>query len=293
MSDGLVPSETPSPSRAEVLYRHIASRLSTWKFWSPIVYGAVGVVVGILFLLELGYLHLYRLPFALSQINPLLSGFYVTLEVVAVILSLGFGLGFLIGWARTTRFLVLRGLGSVYVDFFRSMPPIALIFFASLIGALALKGSNFNPFEVHNITLWLGVIALGFHTAAYQAEIVRAGILSVPTGQTEAADAVGISRIRSMFTVTLPQAFRLSLPALGNEFSSSIKDTSLLSVIGWLELSGIAFVQTSLAFKTYLYGSLVIWIEAGFLYFVATYIVTRTVRGIEDLYKVPGLEVAH
>jgi len=293
VSDGLVPSETPSPSRAEVLYRHIASRLSTWKFWSPIVYGAVGVVVGILFLLELGYLHLYRLPFALSQVNPLLSGFYVTLEVVAVILSLGFGLGFLIGWARTTRFLVLRGLGSVYVDFFRSMPPIALIFFASLIGALALKGSNFNPFEVHNITLWLGVIALGFHTAAYQAEIVRAGILSVPTGQTEAADAVGISRIRSMFTVTLPQAFRLSLPALGNEFSSSIKDTSLLSVIGWLELSGIAFVQTSLAFKTYLYGSLVIWIEAGFLYFVATYIVTRTVRGIEDLYKVPGLEVAH
>lgn len=257
------------------------------------VYGAVGVIVGILFLLELGYLGVYRLSFALSQINPLLSGFYLTLEVVAVILSVGFGLGFLIGWARTTRFLTLRGLGSVYVDFFRSMPPIALIFFASLIGALELRGSSFNPYQVHTITLWLGVFALAFHTAAYQAEIVRAGILSVPTGQTEAADAVGISRIRSMFVVTLPQAFRLSLPALGNEFSSSIKDTSLLSVIGWLELSGIAFVQTSLAFKVYLYGSLVIWFEAAFLYFVVTYIVTRTVRGIEDLYKVPGLEVAH
>jgi ABC-type amino acid transport system permease subunit len=172
------------------------------------------------------------------------------------------------------------------------MPPIALIFFASLIGALELRGSNFNPYEVHTITLWLGVIALGFHTAAYQAEIVRAGILSVPSGQTEAADAVGISRIRSMFVVVLPQAFRLSLPALGNEFSSSIKDTSLLSVIGWLELSGMAMVQVSLAFKTYLYGSLVIWFEAAFLYFVVTYIVTRAVRAVEDVYKVPGLEVA-
>lgn len=286
------PSPTSSPRPRGTLAVRILARLRTWKFWSPFVYGAVGIVVGILFMLELGYLRVYRLPFALSELKPLLGGFYTSLEVIAVILTLGFGLGFLIGWARTTRYLILRGLGSVYVDFFRSMPPIALIFFASLIGALALKQSNFNPYEVHSITLWLGVFALGFHTAAYQAEIVRAGILSVPTGQTEAADAVGISRLRSMFVVTLPQAFRLSLPALGNEFSSSIKDTSLLSVIGWLELSGIAFVQTSLAFETYLYGALVIWIEAGFLYFVATYIVTRTVRGIEDLYKVPGLEVA-
>jgi len=282
------PSSEPPASRAD----RVTRRLLTWKTWAPVVYGAAGTIGGILFLLELGYLHVYRLPFALSQVNPLLSGFYLTLEVVVTILTFGFGLGFLIGWARTTRFIFLRGLGSIYVDFFRSMPPIALIFFASLIGAIELKGSNINPYEVHNITLWLGVVALALHTAAYQAEIVRAGILSVPTGQTEAADAVGISRFRSMFVVVLPQAFRLSLPALGNEFSSSIKDTSLLSVIGWLELSGIAFVQTSLAFKTYLYGSLVIWIMSGFLYFVVTYIVTRTVRGVEDLYKVPGLEVA-
>ena len=267
-------------------------RWLSWRIWSRVVYGAVGVIVGILFLLELGYLHVYRLSFALAQLPPLLSGFYVTLEVVAVILSLGFALGFLIGWARTTRFLVLRGLGSVYVDFFRSMPPIALIFFASLIGGIELRGGSLNPYQVHNIALWLGALALALHTAAYQAEIVRAGILSVPAGQTEAADAMGVSRHRSMFTVVLPQAFRLSLPALGNEFSSSIKDTSLLSVIGWLELSGAALVQTSLAYQTYLYGGLVIWFEAAFLYFVVTYIVTRSVRGVEDLFKVPGLEVA-
>jgi His/Glu/Gln/Arg/opine family amino acid ABC transporter permease subunit len=267
-------------------------RLLTWKAWAPVVYGIAGTVGGILFLLELGYLGVYRLSFALSQINPLLSGFYTSLEVVAVILPLGFGLGFLIGWARTSRSLILRGLGSVYVDFFRSMPPIALIAFFYLIGALELKGSSLNPYQVFNTAQWLGVLALALHTAAYQAEIVRAGILSVPAGQTEASDAVGISRMRSMFVVVLPQAFRVSLPALGNEFSSSIKDTSLLSVIGWHELSGVALIQSSFAYTVYLYGSLVIWIEAAFLYFVLTYLVTRTVRGVEDLFKVPGLEAA-
>jgi len=97
-----------------------------------------------------------------------------------------------------------------------------------------------------------------------------------------------------MFVVVLPQAFRLSLPALGNEFSSSIKDTSLLNVIGWMELGGVslALAANSIEYSHYLAGSLVVWIEAAFLYFVVTYIATRTVRGVEDLFKVPGLEVA-
>jgi His/Glu/Gln/Arg/opine family amino acid ABC transporter permease subunit len=267
-------------------------RLLTWKVWAPVVYAIAATIGGILFLLELGYLGVYRLSFGLAQVNPLLSGFYTTLEVVGVILPLGFVLGFLVGWARTTRFAILRGLGSVYVDFFRSMPPIALIVFFFLIGGIELRGSNLNPYQVYNTTLWLAVIGLALHTAAYQAEIVRAGILSVPAGQTEASDAVGVSRLRSMFVVVLPQAFRVSLPALGNEFSSSIKDTSLLSVVGWHELSGVAAIQTSTAYTVYLYGSLVVWIEAAFLYFVVTYLVTRSVRGVEDLFRVPGLEVA-
>lgn len=287
MSPGTPSSISSGPSRTTGF-----ERVLTWKAWAPVVYAVAATLGGILFLLGLGYAGVYRLSFALAQVPPLLGGFYLSLEVVSVILPFGFGLGFLIGWARTTRSLILRGLGSVYVDFFRSMPPIALIVFAALIGGIELKGSNLDPYQIHNVTLWLGVFALGLHTAAYQAEIVRAGILSVPAGQTDASDAVGVSRLRSMFVVVLPQAFRVSLPALGNEFSSSIKDTSLLFTIGWLELSGAAFVQVSIAYTTYLYGSLIIWIEAAFLYFVLTYIVTRTVRGVEDLFKVPGLEVA-
>jgi len=267
--------------------------LFQWKIWSHVLYGIDATLGGIVLLLALGYLKVYRLTYAVDALPDLIQGFELSLEVVAVILPIGFGLGFLIGWARTTRFVILRGLGSVYVDFFRSMPPLALIVFFSLIGALELRGSTLNPYTTRTIALWLGVVALALHTAAYQAEIVRAGILSVPAGQTDAADALGLSRLRTMFVVTLPQAFRLSLPALGNEFSSSIKDTSLLNAIGWMELSGWSLQEVSYTYKYhYLYGSLVIWFMAAFLYFVLTYIVTRTVRGIEDLYKVPGLEVA-
>ena len=293
MTDGVSPQATPSPLPQETRTHWALRKVFAWSIWSRVVYGAAGVVFGVLFVLELGYLGVYRLTYALSVLNPLYQAFWVSLEVVAVILPVGFCLGFVIGWARTTRFVALRGLASAYVDFFRSMPPLALIFFFSLIAGLELRGSGVNPYDIRNLSLWMGVVALALHTAAYQAEIMRAGILSVPAGQTEAADAVGISRIRTMFVVVLPQAFRLSLPALGNEFSSSIKDTSLLNAIGWMELSGMALNLTSTSYTShYVYASLVIWFEAAILYFVLTYVVTRAVRGIEDLYKVPGLEVA-
>jgi His/Glu/Gln/Arg/opine family amino acid ABC transporter permease subunit len=241
----------------------------------------------------LGVLGVYRLSYALLILPGILKGFYVSLELVAVYIPLGFGVGFLVGWARTSQSLILRGFGSAYVDFFRSMPPLALIFFASLIGAVALKGTALDPYTTHNITLWLGVIALGLHTAGYQAEIVRAGILSIPAGQTEAADALGISRLRSMFVVVLPQAFRVSLPPLANEFSSVIKDSAYLSIIGWLELAGAGFSYQSEAFRfDYPEAILVGWFEVALLFFLLTYIVTRTLRGIEDAFRVPGLEAA-
>jgi len=253
----------------------------------------IAVVVGYLVLSELGTLGVYRLSYALLILPGILNGFYVSLELVAVYIPLGFGVGFLVGWARTTQSLILRGLGSAYVDFFRSMPPLALIFFASLMGAVALKGTNLDPYTQHNITLWLGVIALGLHTGGYQAEIVRAGILSVPAGQTEAADALGITRIRSMFVVTLPQAFRVSLPPLANEFSSVIKDSSYLFIIGWFELAGAGYSYASESYRYhYAEAALVTWFEVALFFFVLTYIVTRTLRGIEDAFRVPGLEAA-
>jgi His/Glu/Gln/Arg/opine family amino acid ABC transporter permease subunit len=254
--------------------------------------GVTGTILGLLLVIWLGQLGVYNLSFAEVIYPSLVSGFYLTTELVATVIPLGFAIGFLVGWARTTRSRWLRGFGSLYVDFFRSLPPLVLIFFAFLIGLLELKNIGEDFAVAKTLALWFGVVALGFHTAAYQAEIVRAGILSVPLGQTEAADAIGMSRWRSMFLVVFPQAFRVSLPALGNEFSSVIKDTSLLSAIGWFELSGTAGVQVEAGLLSYhyLFAGLVVWFEVAAFYFLVTFILNSVVRALENVSKVPGLE---
>lgn len=252
----------------------------------------ISSLAALLFVYWLGLRGVYDLPYALSVLPSLWLGFKVSVEAVAFVIPLGFAFGLLVGWARTTGSVLLRGAAALYVDFFRSLPPIVLISFPYLLALVALHNPNINPYVAENIALWVGAFALSLHTSAYQAEIVRAGILSVPSAQTEAADAIGLSRGRAMFLVTLPQAFRVSLPALGNEFSSVIKDTSLLSVIGWLELSGIGLLQVYAGLRVYAYAPLLVWLEIAALYFVLTFAVNTTVRSIENAFKVPGLEAA-
>lgn len=248
------------------------------------------------FMIWLGLLGLYNLPYALQKILPgLVDGFFITLRLTSLVIPLGFALGFFFGWARTTSSTILRGFGASYVEFFRGMPPLVLIFFSYLVVALSIRQLTGNPFLARDLSLLAGAIALAFHSGGYQAEIIRAGLLSVPTGQLEAADSIGMSRFQSMFRVVLPQAFRVSLPALGNEFASVIKDTSLLSVIGWLDLAGAGqrILPDTLSTPGLGLGMvLVMWLEVALLYFVITFIVSRTVRSIENAFKVPGLEAA-
>lgn len=256
----------------------------------------VAIAAAAWFLIYLGQIGVYNLTVARAVVPAVLQGFQLTLELVALVIPLGFTMGFLMGWARTTQSAFLRGLGAVYVDFFRSMPPLALIVFAFLLSLLPLHNLIADPGLQKLIPQLLGAIALALHSGAYQAEIIRAGILSVPTGQHEASDAIGLTRWQAMFRVVFPQAVRVSLPPLGNEFSSVIKDTSLLSAIGLFELSGIgetiAFgTSTQYNYPIYL-AAILIWVEIAICYFVVTFAVNRTVRAVENHYKVPGLEAA-
>ena len=247
--------------------------------------GAFAVVVW------LGYRGLFDITYAQSIVDDLLDGLVVTLIAVAVVIPVGFVVGFSFGWARTTRSWVLRATGTTYVEFFRSMPPLVLIVFSSLVISLLLRTYLYveDPFA---IALGVGILALALHSGSYQAEIVRAGILSVPTGQVEAAEALGLTRMQTMFRVTLPQAFRVSLPALGNEFAVVIKDTSLISAIGGLEVSFAGSALVRGAIELSLNHVFIIWVEVALLYFLLTTIVTVTVRKVENRYKVPGLEAA-
>ena len=268
------------------------SRPFVVRFGSGII--VTGVAVLLVYLA--GVFGTYDLAYALSLLPPrgraLTTGLLTTLAFMAVVIPLGFSLGFAFGWARTSRAWPARAVAATYVEFFRGMPPVVLIAFAFLITIVLLKGNE--RIDIFAFATGAGVMALAAHSGAYQAEIIRAGILSVPTGQIEAGEAIGMSKGTILARITLPQMFRISLPALGNELASLIKDTSLLSTIGALDLT---FQGKNLSSVLVTNGGnldlvIVIWVEIAVLYFVITFVVSRTLLAIERRFRVPGLEAA-
>ncbi|MEH1806042.1 MAG: ABC transporter permease subunit [Nostoc sp.] len=169
----------------------------------------------------------------LQAFPSLLQGALITLQLT--ILSVVFGLigGSLIGIVRLSHIAPVRWLARAYVDFFRGTPLLLQIFmiYFGLPAILQELGLTFS-FD----RLSAGVIALSLNSAAYIAEVVRAGIQSIEPGQAEAAKSLGLSSLQTMSYVIFPQAFRRMIPPLGNEFISLLKDTSLVSVIGFEEL---------------------------------------------------------
>ncbi|MCW5315957.1 ABC transporter permease subunit [Nostoc sp. KVJ3] len=169
----------------------------------------------------------------LQAFPTLLQGALVTLQLT--ILSVVFGLigGSLIGIVRLSRIAPVRWIARAYVDFFRGTPLLVQIFmiYFGLPAIFQELGLTFT-FD----RLVAGVIALSLNSAAYIAEVVRAGIQSIEVGQAEAAQSLGLSSVETMIYVIFPQAFRRMIPPLGNEFISLLKDTSLVSVIGFEEL---------------------------------------------------------
>ena len=198
-------------------------------------------------------------------------------------IPLGAALGFLLGWARFSRHAILSWPVAVYVNVVRGIPQLVLILFAFfwLPSVFPTVGSG----------LTFAVLALVIHTSAYQAEIFRAGFQSVARGQVEAAHAVGMTSGDVMRFVVLPQTFRVTLPALGNEFALIVKDSSLLAAIGAAEL--VYWGRNSAQFAFIEYGIVewvfVTWIVVALLYFIITYIITQATAAIEHAFRVPGL----
>jgi len=261
-----------------------------------ILSGVIVAEAALLLVYLAGVFGAYDLGYALSLLPPrgraLTTGLLTTLGFMAVVIPLGFSLGFAFGWARTSTAWPARAVATTYVEFFRGMPPIVLIAFAFLITIVLLKGND--RIDLFAFATGAGVMALAAHSGAYQAEIIRAGILSVPTGQVEAGEAIGMSKGTILTRITLPQMFRISLPALGNEFASLIKDTSLLSTIGALDLT---FQGKNLSSVLITGGGsldlvIIMWVEIAVLYFVITFVVSRSLLAIERRFRVPGLEAA-
>jgi len=214
--------------------------------------------------------------------RPLVDGAMNTIIISLTIIPLGLLIGFLVGWARFSRHPLLSWPATVYVDFVRGVPPLIMVIFAYFWVPSLFSGG------LADAGLAFAVLALAIHTSAYQAEIFRAGFQSVARGQIEAGQAIGLSGEQVMASVILPQTFRVTLPALGNEFALIIKDSSLLALVGATDLAfwGRNTAQTMTAHIEWV---MITWIVIALVYFVITYFVTQTVAAIEHSYRVPGL----
>ncbi|HEX6355113.1 amino acid ABC transporter permease [Actinophytocola sp.] len=169
-----------------------------------------------------------------------LDGLLVTLELTVLAMVIGVVLGIVVAVMRLSRNPIVSGVAWAYAWFFRGTPVLVQIIFWSFIAILypvLSLGIPFGPEFVYFdsnllIPVFAGaVLGLGLNEAAYMSEIVRAGILSVDQGQTEAAEALGMTRLKILRRIVLPQAMRVIIPPTGNETISMLKLTSLASVV--------------------------------------------------------------
>jgi polar amino acid transport system permease protein len=194
-------------------------------------------------------------------------GVLVTFEITlaGLVGSLLVGIG---GAAlRTSASPLARGLATAFAEFFRNTPPLVHIFFAYF--ALPFVGIKVPA-------LVAATVALIFYQGAINIEILRAGIEAVPRGQHEAAVALGLSKRDEFLFVTAPQALRISLPALGNNLISLFKNTSLVSAIGVLDITGQA--QDVIAQGL---SSAELYITIGVFYLVAVFLMSGALRYTE------------
>jgi polar amino acid transport system permease protein len=176
---------------------------------------------------------------------PVMRGLVLTIELTAGAMAIGVGLGVVLAVMRLSPNPLVAGSSWIYIWFFRGTPVFVQILFWYDISALYPRlglGIPFGPQFVSGsansfiTSLVAGLLALGLNEAAYYAEIVRAGILSVDYGQTEAAQSLGMRRSQLLRKIVLPQAMRVILPPTGNETISMLKTSSLVSTIAVAEL---------------------------------------------------------
>ena len=215
----------------------------------------------------------FNWDFVMNSFPLLLTGAVVTVKITALSVALGVIIGLFVGVARICHVAPLRVLAAIYVDFLRGTPllvQIFLIYFALPV----ITGQRVDPF-------FAAIASCGINSGAYVAEIFRAGIQSIDAGQMEAGRSLGMSWMQTMRYIIVPQAFKRVIPPLGNEFIALLKDSSLVSVIGFEELTrrGQLIIART-------YGSLEIWLSVAIIYLAMTLTISRFVAYLERRYKV-------
>lgn len=205
-------------------------------------------------------------PILVQSIPSVFQGFLMALAIVLVAFPLAIPFGFVLALMRISKFRVLRGIASFYVNIVRGTPAFLQIYIAFF--GLPLAGVQIPSYP-------LGVCVLAMNSAAYLCEIFRAGIQSISKGQSEAARSLGMSASQTMVYIIIPQTFRNVLPTMTSEFILLYKDTSLLAAVGVMEV--VMYSKTIVANT----GSITPYIVAAVFYLVITLPLARVVGKLE------------
>ena len=204
------------------------------------------------------------------------DGARTTLWLTLVSGSVGLVLGTGAALARTARWAAVRWVASFYIWVIRGTPLLVQILFVYFALPVLVPGLNLPDFAA-------AVVALGLNVGAYNAEAIRAGLLAVPRGQTEAAKALGLGRVHVFMDVVFPQAFKISLPPLVSNFVALLKDSSLAYAIGVVELTNVGNRIQSATFQPIATLSTV-----AVTYLLLTTLVTQISNAVEYRFDVEG-----
>lgn len=177
------------------------------------------------------------------------KGIPATVGVSLFAIVLGVSFGFFLALARQSKRKILRGVSSIYIDIVRGTPMIvqALIMAYGVPQLLQSNGISFKWPEL----IIPAMIVCGLNSAAYMAEVIRSGLQAVDKGQMEAARSLGMPKKMAMKLVIVPQAIKIILPAFGNEFVTLIKETSVLSFVGVIEILRRGALWNAQSFETF------------------------------------------
>jgi len=164
-----------------------------------------------------------------TNIRFLISGLNVTLIISLLSIIFSLIIGFLIALLGLSKNIFLKAFNRVYIEVFRSIPLLVLLLWV-YYGLPMIVGISLGPFIA-------GIISLAFSDSAFEAEVFRAGIQSIHKGQRDAAQSIGLNKYQTMRLIIFPQALRIILPAIGNQFVYVVKMSSLVSIIGLADLT--------------------------------------------------------
>lgn len=226
-------------------------------------------------------------------LTTLSRGVYITVFVTLVSFAIASALGLLLAVMSLSPSLALRQVARFYIEIVRGVPIIVLLLYVAFVFAPALVAAwnwmagtlGLEPVRTRDFTLlWRAILALTIGYSAFIAEVFRAGLQSIDRGQIEAAEALGLNRWQRFRLIVFPQAFRTILPPLGNDFIAMVKDSSLVSVLGVLDVTQLGKVTAAGNFRYFETYNVV-----ALIYLLMTVTLSLALRRLErHLREKPG-----